>query len=320
MKEIKNCPLCSQAVFTKLFLAREYIFFSKEKFQLVCCNNCGLVFLNPQPSEEELQKFYPVELFSEKTDSFRARSPQIMLLNKLKEATRFHKKGALLDIGCGPGYFLHLMKERGWEVFGLDLSKSACDLAAKRVGSKSIFFGDLNSTELPLKKYDLITLWHVIEHLHQPKRTLERIRGLLKDDGLLIICCPNFGSLLRVIFRENWFPLVVPHHLFHYSQRTLKAMLKECGFKIRYRKRHFIDPFLNFGSLKESLMRFFGLGEMTAMLPLSKPRLTAADHKRNLAWVVIRNAFNYVCIAVSLFLSLCGNEESILVWAEIEKK
>ena len=106
MNIVTKCPLCAKELFFKLFQAQEYVFLKKQRFQLVCCKACGLVFLNPQPSQQELQEFYPPELFVDKIDSFRVNTPQFMFLRKIKEATRFDKKGILLDVGCGPGYFL----------------------------------------------------------------------------------------------------------------------------------------------------------------------------------------------------------------------
>jgi len=316
---IHNCPLCASASFKSLFQAREYVFSSQEKFQLVECNHCGLVFLNPQPSQDQLQQFYPPELFVDQVDSFRAHSPSFMLLNKTKEAAHFNNKGILLDVGCGPGYFLQQMKNRGWQVNGLDVSSAACKIAGQRVGEENIFQGDLSSVDIASDKYDMVTLWHVIEHLHNPKETLLKIRYILKDDGTLIVCCPNFGSWLRVIFKEYWFPLVVPHHLLHFTPKTLKLMLEASGFKVRYQKRHFIDPFLNFGSLKESLLRLFGFGNLTTMLPAPSPQGGSHASERNTAWKISRTLFNLGCIIVSLILGVLGNEESILIWAQKDK-
>ena len=309
-----NCPSCGSGSSKELFWARDYVLPEEKEYRLVECSNCHLAFLNPQPTEEELKRFYPWEYFHSPEDKVRAATPSFMMLDKVKETMRFKKKGMLLDIGCGQGGFLQQMQQQGFEVHGLDLSPAACQLASEKVGKDNIFEGDLFSVNLAGRCYDVVTLWHVIEHLSNPVKALRRIRALLKDDGLLVICCPDFSSWLRSIFKGSWYPLSVPHHLCHFTPRTLTRILEITGYTIERRKRHFIDPFSNMGCLKLTILRSLGLTNLTRLKPLGGEEADSLQ-KRNFLWRIARFWFNMICFLLSLILSVFGNEESIMVWA-----
>lgn len=312
-----NCPICTKTATKELFWAREYILFENTKYCLVKCENCNLVFLNPQPTEEELRRFYPREYFCTHEDTYRSSIFSSLILDKVKEATRFRKSGKLLDIGCGQGWFLQKMQQKGFEVHGLDSSPVACQLASKKVGSYNIFEGNLFSVDLQEKAYDVITLWHVIEHLNTPIEALKRIRGLLKKEGMLIICCPNFNSFLRAIFKENWYPLFVPHHLFQFTLQTLSRILQISGYKVKHQKKHFVDPITNMGSLKISLLRAIGLNRMTGLSPIEVKGDSRLDH-RPIWWRIARFCFNIIILVLSFAFSFIGNEEVMLIWATKE--
>ena len=315
MNTIK-CVSCGSTSFKELFRARQYVISDEMKYTLVRCNKCRLVFLNPQPTQEELKRFYPSEFFCSTEDKVRTAMPSFMMLDKVKETMRFKKKGTLLDIGCGRGVFLQRMQHLGWEVHGLDFSPVACQSTSEKIGKDNIFEGDLLSINLPQRRYDVITLWHVIEHVNDPVKTLRKIHTLLKDNGLLIIYCPNFNSWLQLIFKEKWYPLSIPHHLFHFTRRTLYHILQITGYSIKWQKRHFIDPFTNMGSFKESALRLFGLERLTTIAPA--PHTSKDENlseKRSLIWRMTRFTFNSICFSASLTLSILGNEEIILIWA-----
>ena len=316
--EINNCPLCASVLFKDLFQAREYTFFKKDKYHLVQCANCHLVFLNPQPADTDLEAFYPQEYFSQEEDKFRASLPRFMILDKTKEISRFKDRGKLLDVGCGQGWFLQKMQNLGWEVRGIDLSARACELTSEKIGKENVFKGDLFSVNLPQGYFDVITLWHVIEHSRDPVHALKRTRTLLKEDGILFICCPNFGSWLRIIFRDKWFQLSAPHHLTHFTADTLKLALKFSGFKVKHQKKHFIDPITNMGSLKLSLLRLLGLGYITVLNSDITEKVNVI--KRSLYWRIARTTFNITTLIFSFILSLLGNEDSILILAVKENK
>jgi len=317
MKQI-NCPICNCKEFKHLFRAKDYSFKVSTEFILVECLECHLVYLNPQPESKELNNFYPVEFYNAPEDKLRLRMPGFMLFNRYKQIKRLKSKGTLLDIGCGAAVYLKKLQSEGWTVHGLDNSDFACQIAAVNIGKENVFHGDLNLPGFLDKSYDVITLWHVIEHLPDPKETLKSCRRLLKDDGVLIIACPDFGSLLRKTFGNSWYPLAIPVHLLHFKYPVLENLLVRAGFTVALRKKHFIDPFTNMGSFKISLMRFFGFGNLTTLA--SEPAEEIKIKKYKIIWKSARALFNAFCFAVSMLLSVAGNEETMLVWAKKDFK
>ncbi len=138
--------------------------------------------------------------------------------------------GKTLDIGCASGAYLLLLKNLGWNVVGVDIS----DSVAKEVKEAKITIhtGDLKELKLKTGSFNLITLWHVLEHLHKPLQTLQEIHRLLMDDGLLFIEIPNRASIVAKIFRSNWFAWDLPRHLFHFSPANITKLLNQAGFKV----------------------------------------------------------------------------------------
>lgn len=142
------------------------------------------------------------------------------------------KRGTLLDVGCGNGGFLVNMKSLGWNAQGVEFDPAAARHAAEWSGAK-VFAGMLEDAKFPDASFDAITLHHVIEHLHDPARTLRECRRILKPGGELHMLTPNAASLAHRIFRENWRGLEVPRHLQIYSVEAMRRQMEQAGFKIQ---------------------------------------------------------------------------------------
>ena len=142
----------------------------------------------------------------------------------------WEKGGKALDLGCASGAYLLLLKNIGWKVSGVDIANNA----AKEVKEASIpvLVGDLKSLQLETNCFHVITMWHVLEHLHDPFETLQEIYRLLKHSGTLFIEIPNSASIVAKVFRSNWFALDLPRHLCHFSPLSLAKLLQMAGFKI----------------------------------------------------------------------------------------
>ena len=193
------------------------------------CNQCGLLYVDPPPSEEELEKYYteridPRYLLKYKDQTIR-RGKRI-----LRMVQEFKKGGDLLEIGCGYGFFLNLAKENGWKTYGVELSPDASEYARKTF-NLDIFTGDISQADLKEKSFDFITLQHILEHLPQPLKTLNILNNALRDDGILVIVVPNTLSLMARWAKTNWLCLAEKTHLFHYSKNTLKKLLEKSGFQ-----------------------------------------------------------------------------------------
>jgi 2-polyprenyl-3-methyl-5-hydroxy-6-metoxy-1,4-benzoquinol methylase len=155
---------------------------------------------------------------------------------------RYRGGGRLLDVGCALGIFLYLARERGWAVYGVDVSQYAARYA-REVFGLDVFAGELKDAQFPEKWFDVITLWDILEHFPDPSHQLQEILRLLKDDGTILMNAPNEEGLLRLlagmIFRLSGgkisYPvrkLYHPFHIHYFTQETLKALLEKNGFTV----------------------------------------------------------------------------------------
>ena len=233
--EYVKCDLCGADDTSLLFTARDIDLSGKDLFNVVRCKKCGLVYLNPRPTKQELGKFYPEEYFLGHADT--EGGIDKYQYQKMKKIKKFKSKGKILDVGCGTGYFLTVAKENGWETRGVEVSKIAASYARKKF-SIDVFAGELLEAGYPDEYFDVVTLWHVLAHLPNPSETLAEVNRVLKKDGLLILTVPNIRGFQAKIFKEFWFHLDVPRHLYFFDMDTLEQILRKNGFTI-LRTNHF---------------------------------------------------------------------------------
>lgn len=199
------------------------------KFSEYRCNNCGLVKLDSQPSN--LKKYYPTKNYysyaAKSRKSFLGWLRSFLILHRLfgfVPAMPGQKTGRILDIGCGSGDTLLLLKSVGWDIYGLDIDPGAIRIARKR-GLKNISLGTYESVaKYPDNFFDAIRLYHVIEHLDDPNNCLRLAYKKLKPGGELIIGTPNVHSLVARIFKQYWYNLDCPRHLYLFTPKTLGAL------------------------------------------------------------------------------------------------
>lgn len=207
---------------------------------LVRCRRCSLIYQNPRPTLGEMGQHYPSHYDAYHYDrELRQRNwlkrwaAEYGIDKRCRYVTRYKQSGALLDIGCATGLFLDGMRRRGnWELLGLEPSAPAAE-AARRLGLR-VITGTLEETDFPTGHFDVVTLWDVIEHLHDPAGALRRIARILKPGGILVIRTPNFDSWEARLFGRYWAGLEPPRHLFVFTPQTLGAMLAQAGFAIRH--------------------------------------------------------------------------------------
>jgi SAM-dependent methyltransferase len=251
--EYTNCDLCGENR-TNLFLEAESEV-NKEKFKIVRCANCGLIYLNPRPAKEIIGRYYPVDSYyafqdfsAKKRLNYREWLKNISLEGYYDSKNIFKKliakllvrnflvvipkerKGRLLDIGCGSGEFLYQMKNFGWEVYGIEISQEASDMGNKR--GLNIFFGELENTNFPENFFDVVVLSQTLEHVYSPGSYLEKIYRLLKVGGLLITGVPNVGCLEIQVFGRSCHALDVPRHLHFFTIASLRNYLEKYGFEV----------------------------------------------------------------------------------------
>lgn len=237
-----RCPIC-QVVNTReeFEVARG----PAAAYPLVRCRSCGLTFQKFLPTAEQLdlgqQTTYgePGRRFSAVAEAgirlFRA--SRVRLARKL-----LAERGRVLDVGCGRGIFLHLLKTRGYQVQGTELSDST---AANAYADIPIEVGDLRPGQFLDNSFDLISIWHVLEHLRHPDVTLQACQRALKPGGALLVAVPNFRSVQAGLGGDRWFHLDLPRHIYHFGPDTLERLLTRNGFRIeRLRTGQWeMDPF-----------------------------------------------------------------------------
>lgn len=204
-------------------------------FAVVQCQDCGLCYTNPRPNLSSMGQFYS-----------RTYTPHQIKLKPVRQAQWYkwqrwcggldyrktlpvHGQGRLLDFGCGSGSFLRRMQQQGWQVAGLDLSPQAVRNACQQ--GLRVLLGSLPHPELAPASFDTITMWHSLEHVHEPLAVLRAARQLLVSGGRLVVSVPNLDSLAFRWFGRHWFGLELPRHLTHFTPWTLRLMLYRAGFK-----------------------------------------------------------------------------------------
>lgn len=233
--ESPDCPLCSSSAARTLFVARDRLLGRPGEFPVVRCAGCDLVYLRPRPSPLALGSFYPDTYYPlDQQPSHEALAVAEGLLARVTAWRRGYRRDALsiLDIGCGTGLFLHLAQQAGFRARGIELSESAVAYA-RAIYGLDVHHGTLENAELPEESFDIITMWHVLEHLPDPVEALQRVARALSPGGLLLAAVPNFASIEARIFGRRWYSLDAPRHLYHFTPRTLVAALDVAGLKPR---------------------------------------------------------------------------------------
>jgi SAM-dependent methyltransferase len=235
MEEI-ICNFCESDNYVVLYEGRDRLHELGGPFRLVKCQQCGLVYLNPRPTREEMRRYYPLDYGPYAQDIEPAGGFLSNLAYRYGVAkrclmiTKRKRLGRILDVGCGAGHFLNGMKQRGWQTFGIEISEEAATYARERFGLE-VLVGALEDTEFPVAYFDAVTLWNVLEHLHDPLATLMQVKRLLKDDGLLVFSVPNWDSVDSRLWGEFWVGLDMPRHLYIFPQPALEELLVKTGFK-----------------------------------------------------------------------------------------
>lgn len=204
---------------------------------LLKCHRCGVVAFFPRPTYEELNAFYNGgyhDDFSQSTMAdglFAQNRYQALEQTLTRYASELIAKPErmLLDVGCGTGDFLWAAQQSGWQVTGTELATDAVQRASQRINSQ-VFQGDITHIDLP-NTYDMVTSYHVIEHLLEPLAQLRRCYELLNSGGVLLVETPNIKSLGARLRGRKWSHIIPPEHIIYFSPASLKYALKQAGFE-----------------------------------------------------------------------------------------
>ena len=233
MLNMLECPICQSKNWNPFFEVTDHSI-SKEKFQLKKCEGCGLVVTSPRPDDDKLSVYYQSDDYishSGKSNSLLNKTyltaRKFSLRWKLSIIQNIKPNGKLLDVGCGTGEFLQTIKEAGWEVSGVEPSPNA-RAKAEKILAQSIH----ENIETTIGPFEIITLWHVLEHLPDLNASLEKINNLLKSDGKLLIAVPNHSAHDGKKYGAHWAGYDVPRHLWHFNQKAMATLLHKHGFNL----------------------------------------------------------------------------------------
>lgn len=235
--ESPDCAICQTDKYISVLWRGVTTWEHSGKFNFVKCGRCGLIFQSPRAPFNQAISYYPSESYwgrdirkLKKTPGWREEREKAYS-HLYKGIFKRKRRGAVMDIGSGLGLFLSEFKEKGWEVIGTDISGDVGKYSEKAFGIK-VLIGDVVKLKLPPKKFDLITMNGVLEHIYTPAITLRKIRKLLKDDGLVVIVVPNIESLGYLIHKKDWHQLQPGRHIYHFSPVTITKILEDTGFSV----------------------------------------------------------------------------------------
>ena len=278
-----SCPVCKSTQIQPQLSVKDYTV-SGETFSIVACNNCTHLFTQNVAQQNEIGKYYASEKYISHSDT------QIGLVNKLYHSIRKRtlqskqrlieretekSNGNILDIGCGTGAFLNTMKTGGWKITGLEPDETA------RVKAKTLYGIEpqpsINIFNLSENSYDAITMWHVLEHVHQLHEYIEQLKNVLTKQGKIFIAVPNYTSYDAQHYGQFWAAYDVPRHLYHFSPASMKKLVEEHGLTIKKIKPMWFDSFYvsmlseKYKSGKGNLIKAFIIGLISNIKALFNP-------------------------------------------------
>jgi SAM-dependent methyltransferase len=237
-----RCALCGSAGARPLFTAGDRLYrTTPERFQVAACSNCGMVRLSPPPAD--VRRYYPKLYWFAPQPNTASRLEEFYRRVVLRDHIRFvlpaldAARGPALDVGCGGGLFLRLLRARGIQALGMDFSPEAAAMAWKRNGAPAVC-GLLPQAPFRRGAFGVVTMYHVLEHLADPQAYLDAAAGLLPAGGRLIVQVPNLACWQFRLFGSRWNGLDVPRHLQQFRLRDVSAMVERAGFET-LRVKHF---------------------------------------------------------------------------------
>lgn len=235
--EDRACPMGCACADQRLFSGTDRLTGRAGIFDVVQCTCCGLIRTNPRPAPESIGLFYPDDygpymgtLITAPRQHSAIKRVLIRLLEHNGERVPDLPPGRMLEVGCASGRFLRKMADQGWSVQGIEFSTSAA--AAARAGGFEVHAGSLENAPTPAERFDLIVAWMVIEHLHDPLGCLQKLREWAKPGAHLALSVPDSGALEFRVFKDRWYALQLPTHLYHFTPETMTALLEKAGWRV----------------------------------------------------------------------------------------
>ncbi len=236
MQKNIECPVCGNTKFAPFLRSHDY-HHSKENFDIVKCENCGLKITGNPPSE--IPAYYENPDYISHSDTHKGiinniyhKVREIMLRKKARWIEKYggRKSGNLLDIGSGTGYFADRMQKRGWDVKTMEVNEAARSFAAATFGLKG--YASLKAPALLDTEFSVITLWHVLEHVEDIGQYMKTFKHILEKDGTIVIAVPNPDSYDARKYGPYWAAYDLPRHLWHFAPKNISELANRYGFEV----------------------------------------------------------------------------------------
>ena len=256
MEKLNTCLVCGHNELINELTCTDFVA-TNENFNLQRCKKCTFLFTNPRPDTNEIGKYYQSDKYvshAGKKDGFGIMYKiydivrNYSINQKLNLIKKYNSSGNLMDLGCGLGYFLDgAVKDKTFDCIGVDVSDDTIKYVKETFG-----YNVKNETELdqlPQNNYDVITQWHVLEHVHFLNERMKQLNNLLKKDGTLFIAVPNSNSWDAKKYKEYWDGYDIPRHLYHFNKNSIKLLMEKHGFEIIETKPLIFDaPYISMRS------------------------------------------------------------------------
>ena len=244
LQEVESCSICGASERT--------VCFREPPFQVVRCGACGLVYVTPRLRPEILLRVYDGSYWKSESPSTRGYAdyagdaPLYLKTFEKRMGLVEHYvagPGRALDVGCAAGFFLKVLRDRGWEADGVELSPDIATHAREAYGFPHVHVGELDTAPFPEASYDLVTLWDLVEHVPDPVALLRRAVRFLREGGHLVVETQNVASLFARLLGQRWQHYKHLEHLYHFQPDTLARLLRQAGLEIvastwRYAGKH----------------------------------------------------------------------------------
>ena len=244
-----HCPVCAADKIAPQLTAKDYTV-SQQQFSIWHCNNCMVRFTQDVPEQNAIGAFYQSDNYISHSDTKKGivnslyhlvRSRTLNAKRKLIIDKVGMMKGEILDIGCGTGAFLNTMKTAGWGITGLEPDDTAIKKAAELYNIQAQLPEKL--FELKPSTYHAITMWHVLEHVHELHAYIKQLHNLLTPQGKIFIAVPNYTSYDAGLYNEHWAAYDVPRHLYHFSPQSMQHLLAQYSLTLTAIKPMWYDSF-----------------------------------------------------------------------------
>lgn len=247
MNKISQCPICNGRLFSE-FLETEDYFLTKNKFSIVQCDDCGFKLTNPKPRLEDLPQYYDSTEYISHSNADKGLVNKIYqivrklaLKSKVNLIGKYIKSGHVVDIGCGTGEFLNAMQQNKYEVTGVEPNVVARKQAEINYGLTVIDENQIE--ELNKSQFNVITLWHVLEHVYDLAERISQINELITSKGILIVAVPNPSSYDAKHYGKFWAAYDCPRHLYHFDHSAIKKLFGKYDFEVIAQRPMYFDSF-----------------------------------------------------------------------------